>query len=101
MQDQIFFNSLKDQFRTKDAFLRFNQIKKHNTENITTAELTPLFAKLDISESRISNRNIFEARRGLTALFHPLIGSVFMFGGLGRFLMNKIENFQEDNLEFR
>ena len=23
-QDQIFFNSLKDQFRTKDAFLRFN-----------------------------------------------------------------------------
>ena len=52
-QEQIFFNSLKGQFKGKDAFLRFNQIKKHKTEKITQAHLRPVEANIDI-ERRIS-----------------------------------------------
>ena len=99
-QEQIFFNSLKGQFTSKDAFLRFHQIKKYKTESISHAELTPLLSKLDPYEGRISKRNIFEARKGLTATFHPTIGSVFMFGGVGRKPISTVENFCEDTLEF-
>ena len=91
---------MKGQFTSKDAFLRFNQIKKWKTESITQAQLTPLLANVEQYEGRISRRNIFEARKGLTATFHPQIGSVFMFGGVGRTPIAHVENFCEDTLEF-
>ena len=81
-QKQIFFNSLKGQFTTKDAFLKFNFIKKYNTEKVTHASLTVLGSTATYHEPRgISNRIIFEARKGLASVFHPLVGNIFLFGG--------------------
>ena len=59
-----------------------------------------MLARIDNYEGRISKRNIFEARKGLTATFHPMMGSVFMFGGVGRKPISTVENFCEDTLEF-
>ena len=99
-QEQIFFNSLKGQFKTKEAFLRFNEIKKHKAEEVDRALLYPALDKIATMETRISQRNIFEARKGLQACFHQGIGSVFMFGGVGLHPVSCVENFNEDNLEF-
>jgi len=101
-QDQIFFNALKDQFHTKAAFLRFNQIKKYMTEQITHANLKLLEPNHDTFDGRISIRNIFQARRGAASIFHPLINSVLVYGGVGptkHFI--EIENFLEDTIEFK
>ena len=100
IQDHLYFNSLKDQFTSKDAFLRFNQIKKHKTEMITHAIMKPLKVHKDMFEGMISKRNIFEARKGLAAVFQPLLGSVFLYGGIGQKPFQIIENFCEDNIEF-
>ena len=62
--------------------------------------MTPVLARIDAHEGRISKRNIFEARKGLTATFHPMMGSVFMFGGVGRKPISTVENFCEDTIEF-
>ena len=52
------------------------------------------------TDSKVSKKNIFESRKGLTATFHPLLGSVFMYGGVGRHPITYVENFSEDRIEF-
>ena len=98
-QEQLFFNSLKGQFKSKEAFLRFNQIKKHKTVKITKAELRTVQAEQDM-ECRISQRNIFESRKGNAAVYHPLYGMVFLYGGVGLKSYQRLERFDEDTSEF-
>ena len=67
---------------------------------MTHAELVPLLSKIDQYDGRISKKNIFEARKGLTATFHPVMGSIFMFGGVGRNPISTVDSYCEDTIEF-
>ena len=62
--DTIYFNSLKGQFKTKEHFLMFNQIKKQERTPVTRARLKTLFSMGEVSEARINEKNIFCARKG-------------------------------------
>ena len=101
-QKQIFFNSLKGQFTTKDAFLKFNFLKKYNTERVTHASLSVIGSTGTYHEPRgISNRTIFEARKGLTSVFHPIFGGIFLFGGTSQTTISTIETFNEETFEYQ
>lgn len=79
--------------------MRFNQIKKHKTTKITEADLKVVQPLLDM-EGRISQRNIFESRKGNAAVYHPLYGMVFLYGGVGLKSYQRLERFDEDSVEF-
>ena len=49
---------------------------------ITKAELKVVQPEVNV-ESRISQRNIFESRKGNAAVYHPLYGMIFLYGGVG------------------
>ena len=51
-------------------------------------------------ENRITAKDVFQPRKGLTAIYHQSLGSAFLFGGIGHAANGTMENFSEDTLQF-
>ena len=98
--EAVYFNALKGQFKTKEHYLMFNQIKKQERKPVTKAKLKTLFSLEEASGVRISEKNIYCARKGAQALMHPLFRKLYTFGGVGRCAIADLEAFDEESLEF-
>ena len=67
---------------------------------MTKANLKTLFSADDLDmETRITEKNIFCARKGAQACLHPVNRKLFTFGGVGTNAIGEIEVFDEETLE--
>ena len=80
--------------------MQFNQIKKQERKPVTKAKLKTLFSADDLDmETRITEKNIFCARKGAQACLHPMNRKLYTFGGVGTNAIGEIEVFDEETLE--